>query len=124
MTAIELGRLCVKIAGRDSGKECLIVEVIDPNFVMIDGNTRRRKCNVRHLEILPKTAKIKKGASHDEVAKALETLGFKVEEQKVKSKKSSKKETNPESKSLKEKIASKVKKAKPAKKEKIDKKKK
>lgn len=74
----EVGRLCVKIAGRDAGKKCVILEVIDDNYVMIDGETRRRKCNVDHLEVLDQTVKIKKGASHDEVTKEFEKLGLKV----------------------------------------------
>ena len=79
MTAIEVGRLCVKIAGRDAGKECLIVDVTDKNFVLIDGNTRRRKCNIDHLELLPQKADIKKGATHEEVLTALKALGIKPE---------------------------------------------
>ena len=79
MAAIEVGRLCVKIAGRDAGKECIIVDVQDENFVMIDGNTRRRKCNIAHLELLPHKADIKKGATHEEVLKALEHFGIKLE---------------------------------------------
>ena len=77
---IEIGKLCVKLAGRDAGKECLIVDILDKNkqFVLIDGNTRRRKCNTNHLEILPQKADIKKGASHEEVVKALASLGVKV----------------------------------------------
>jgi len=75
---IEIGRLCVKLVGRDAGKECLIVDIVDNTFVLIDGNTRRRKCNSNHLEILPQKAKIKKGASHEEVVKALESLGVKI----------------------------------------------
>jgi len=76
---IEIGRLCVKTAGRDAGKEALIVEVLDKNFVLIDGNTRRRKTNVDHLELLPKKAELKKGASHEEVQKALKSLGVDAE---------------------------------------------
>lgn len=75
---IEIGRLCIKLAGRDAGRECLIIEILDKNFVLIDGNTRRRKCNINHLELLPKKVDIKKGASHEEVLKALEKLGIKV----------------------------------------------
>ncbi len=108
MTVISVGRLCVKLAGRDAGKECLIVDVIDSNFVTIEGNTRRRKCNIKHLELLPKIAKIKKGATHAEVAKALLDLGFKVEDVKVKTKKTSAKKEAPK-KTLKEKVASKIK---------------
>ncbi len=74
----ELGRLAVKIAGRDAGKECVVVQVVDKNFVLVDGNTRRRKCNVDHLQFLGQKANIKEGASHDEVAKALQSLGVKV----------------------------------------------
>ena len=29
---MEVGRLCLKIAGRDAGMKCVIVEVIDDNF--------------------------------------------------------------------------------------------
>ena len=76
---IDIGRLCVKTAGRDAGKEALIVEVLDKNFVLIDGNTRRRKTNVDHLELLPKKAELKKGASHEEVQKALKSLGVDAE---------------------------------------------
>ena len=72
---VEIGRLCMKTAGRDAGRECLIIDKIDNNFVMIDGNTRRRKCNIKHLEILPKTVKISAKATHDQVMKALEQLG-------------------------------------------------
>ena len=106
---VELGRLCVKIAGRDAGKECLIVDVIDTNFVTIEGNTRRRKCNILHLEFLPQVAKIKKDATHAEVSKALEKLGYKVEA-KIAKKKTAKKIEAPK-KTLKEKVAAKVKKA-------------
>ncbi|MBI4095453.1 MAG: 50S ribosomal protein L14e [DPANN group archaeon] len=75
----EVGRLAVKIAGRDAGKECVIVKVVDKNFVLVDGNTRRRKCNIDHLQLLGQKAQIKEGASHEEVAKALEGLGVKTE---------------------------------------------
>lgn len=75
---IEIGRLCVKLAGRDAGRECLIVEELKNNLVLIDGNTRRRKCNLSHLEFLPKKAEIKKGAEHKEVMAALEKLGIKA----------------------------------------------
>lgn len=83
---IDVGRICVKTAGRDAGKKCVVIEVIDSNFVMIDGETRRRKCNILHLEPLDKTADIKKNASHAEVVKAFESLGFAVHAPKTKQK--------------------------------------
>ena len=74
---IEIGRLCMKIAGRDAGRAGLIVEVIDKNFVVVDGNVRKRKCNIRHLELLPKKAELKGKTSHEDVMKALQGFGFK-----------------------------------------------
>jgi len=74
----EIGRLCVKIAGRDAGKKCVVVDVLEGSYVLIDGETRRRKCNIAHLEPLKEVLKIKAKASHDDVAKALEPLGFQV----------------------------------------------
>ncbi len=81
---IEVGRLCVKLAGRDAGLKCVIVEVIDDNYVLIDGQTRRRKCNVNHLEPLKQLVKIKKGASRAEVKKAFKELNLEVRETKPK----------------------------------------
>ncbi|MBW2983704.1 50S ribosomal protein L14e [Candidatus Woesearchaeota archaeon] len=75
---IEVGRLCVKIAGRDAGGKCVIVDVLDDKFVMIDGNVRRRKCNVVHLEPLSEVIKISKGASHDSVKAEFEKLKIPV----------------------------------------------
>ena len=47
MPAIEKGRVCVKIAGRESGKKCVIVDVIDENFVEIVGNeVKNKRCNI------------------------------------------------------------------------------
>ena len=63
----EIGRLCMKIAGRDAGNKCVIVDIIDKNFVMIDGNVRRKKCNIKHLEPLKDVLKLNKKASHEDV---------------------------------------------------------
>ena len=72
----EVGRVCLKLAGRDAGKRCIIVDVQDSNFVLIDGETRRRKCNVKHLEPLGDVIKIRKAASHENVAEEFNKLGF------------------------------------------------
>lgn len=78
------GRVCMKIAGRDSNKLCVIVDVIDANLVLIDGETRRKKVNVKHIEPLKKTLNIKKGASRADVIKAFKTLGKELKETKPK----------------------------------------
>ena len=84
---IEVGRVCVKIAGRDSRKKCVVVDIVDDNFVTIDGETRRKRCNVKHLEPLDNVIKIRKGASHDIVVKEFKTLGIEIKEKKSKEKK-------------------------------------
>ncbi len=76
---IEIGRVCVKIAGRDAGKHCVVVEILQKNLVLVDGGTRRRKCNIAHLEPLDKKIDVKKGASHEEVISALKKAGIKIE---------------------------------------------
>jgi len=78
----EVGRVCVKLVGRESAKVCVVVEKIDKNFVLVDGNVRRRKCNVDHLQPTPIILKISKSARTDTVHKLLEQAGFKIEEKK------------------------------------------
>ncbi len=83
---ISIGRICVKTAGRDAGMKCVVINVLDKNFVMVDGQTRRRKANIMHLEPTPLTIEIGKGASHDMVVKALKPLGIEIAESKPKKK--------------------------------------
>ena len=73
---IEIGRLCKKIAGRDAGLTCVVVDVDKDGYATIDGETRRRKCNPRHLVALNQKADISKGASHEKVLAALHELGI------------------------------------------------
>jgi|SRR3989344_7090768 len=87
---MKTGQLCVKIAGRDAGRECIIVEVLDDNFVLIDGNTRRRKCNIDHLEPIGEL-KIKSKAGHEEVIEAMKKHGIKIIKKGVSRKKADKK---------------------------------
>ncbi|MCF7871835.1 50S ribosomal protein L14e [Candidatus Woesearchaeota archaeon] len=88
MKMMNVGRVCMKIAGRDAGQLCVIINEIDDSFVLIDGQTRRRKCNVKHLEPVDTLLDIKKDASTDEVIKAFKTLN--VEVKKTSPKKSTK----------------------------------
>ena len=51
MASIEVGRVCVKIAGREAGEKCAIVEIIDENYVEVIGEAvKNRRCNIAHLE--------------------------------------------------------------------------
>ena len=81
---IEIGRICVKIAGRDSGKKCVIVEILDDRYALIDGETRRRKCNVFHLEPLDQKIEIAESASHEDVISAFKEIGIEIAEKKAK----------------------------------------
>jgi large subunit ribosomal protein L14e len=69
---MEPGRVCVKLAGREAGKKCVVVEASDKNFVVVLGEgVRRRRCNVTHLEPTSETIKIKKSASDESILKTL-----------------------------------------------------
>lgn len=83
MPAIDVGRICVKLAGREAGKKCVIVEVIDKNFVLVTGpknvnGVKRRRVNVNHIELTEKKVKVMRGESDEEILKALdeETLNY------------------------------------------------
>ena len=43
---IEIGRICYKIAGRESGKVAVVVDKINDNFVFVDGQVKRKRCNI------------------------------------------------------------------------------
>jgi len=84
---LEIGRLVVKTAGRDAGKIGVIIEKIDNKTVLIDGQVRRRKCNISHLESLDKKIKIKIKATIDAITKEFKTLNIEVKKTKAKPKK-------------------------------------
>jgi large subunit ribosomal protein L14e len=82
--AIEVGRICVKLTGREAGRKCVIVDIIDKSFVLITGpknvtGVKRRRANINHIEPLQEKIAIKRGASDEEVTEALKTAG-KLEE--------------------------------------------
>ncbi len=114
---MEIGRVCVKIAGRDAALKCVIVDQVDENHVMIDGETRRRKCNLIHLEPMDKKLDIEKGASHSDVVVAFKKLDIEIKEKKPKKaaerpRKQRKKKVKEEAKPVKEKKKVEKKKAK------------
>ena len=52
---MEKGKVCMKVAGREAGMYCVLVEEPAEGFVMITGpkaitRVKRRKCNIMHLE--------------------------------------------------------------------------
>ena len=88
MPAIEVGRICVKVAGREAGRRCVIVDIIDKNFVLVTGpksitGVKRRRTNIKHLKPTEKKIKIRRRATDEEVIKALAEAG-EIEEPKEK----------------------------------------
>lgn len=84
MSAIEIGKICVKSSGRESGNKCVIVDLIDKNFVLITGpktitGVKRRRANINHLEPFQEKLPIKRGASDEEIVQVIKDLG-KLEE--------------------------------------------
>jgi len=80
MPAIEVGRICVKLTGREAGKKCVIVDVMDKSYVLVTGpkkltGVKRRRANVNHVEPLQDEVEIKRGASDDDVEDALKNSG-------------------------------------------------
>ena len=76
MAAMEVGRICVKTVGREAGKKCVIVDVVDKNFVLITGpktvsGIKRRRANINHLEPTQEKIDINRGATDEEVTEAL-----------------------------------------------------
>ncbi|MCK4440045.1 50S ribosomal protein L14e [Candidatus Bathyarchaeota archaeon] len=86
MPAIEVGRICVKLTGREAGRKCIIVDIMDKNFVLVTGpknvtGVKRRRVNANHIEPLQDKIKIKRGSSDEEVMEALKASS-KLEEMK------------------------------------------
>ncbi|MFZ0965402.1 MAG: 50S ribosomal protein L14e [Candidatus Bathyarchaeia archaeon] len=84
MPAIEVGRICVKLTGREAGRKCVIVDIMDKSFVVITGpktitGIKRRRANINHVEPLQDKIAIKRGATDEEVTEELKTSG-KLEE--------------------------------------------
>lgn len=80
MPAIEVGRICVKLSGREAGRKCVIVDVVDKSFVSVTGpksvtGVRRRRANVNHVEPIQDKIDVKRGASDEEVEEALKAAG-------------------------------------------------
>ena len=111
----DVGRVCLKVAGREAGKYCVIVNRIDENFVTVTGpkeltEVKRRRCNVSHLEPIVDTLEIKADASDEEVMKAYQKANLLEKLNLVK-----KERKHTETKAKAEKKPQAAKKAKPAK---------
>jgi len=81
MSAIEVGRVCKKLTGRESGRYCVVLGPVDEKYISVTGpktltGVKRRNCNLLHLEPTDKKIDVKEGASDEQVKKALEKAGL------------------------------------------------
>ena len=80
MPAAEVGRICLKLSGREAGRKCVVVDLTDKSFVLITGpkevtGVKRRRANINHIEPLQDSIEIQRGASDEEVTEALKSAG-------------------------------------------------
>lgn len=82
MAALGVGRVCMKISGREAGRYCVVLKTEkDKAFVWITGpklltGVKRRRCNVEHLEPTPYMVEIKEDSTEEEVIDAFEKAGL------------------------------------------------
>ena len=84
MSIFTIGRVCKKTKGRDAPATCIIVDVVDKNYVLITGpeevtGVRRRKVNISHLEPISKIIDISKDAKDSDIAPLIETYLKEIE---------------------------------------------
>jgi len=70
----------MKTAGREAGKKCVIVDVMDKSFVLVTGpkkitGVKRKRVNLNHVMVLEDRLDFKRGASDEEITSALEAAG-------------------------------------------------
>jgi large subunit ribosomal protein L14e len=68
------------VAGRESGRKCVIVDVMDKSFVVVTGpikvsGVKRRRVNINHVAPTEDTLEIKRGASDEEVTQIIDAAG-------------------------------------------------
>ncbi len=78
---LEIGTVCMKVAGREAGKYCVVLKKPEKSFVIITGprlltGVKRRKCNIEHLEPTEFKLEIKEEEGDTEVISAYEKAGL------------------------------------------------
>ncbi len=99
---LEAGRICLKIAGREAGSYCVVLQPQDSKFVLVSGpkaitRVRRRKCSIFHLEPINEKLNISESADDSALENAwresglVEKLKIEVPKKRTKQKKEDKK---------------------------------
>lgn len=86
MVSLEVGRVCMKIAGREAGRYCVIIKPAgkskeDKSFVLVTGprlltGIKRRRANTDHLQPTDYKLEVKEDAPDEEVVEAFEKAGL------------------------------------------------
>lgn len=81
MASLEIGRVCMKVAGREAGGYCVVLKNPEKSFALVTGpkvltGIKRRKSNVAHLEPTQYKVEIADDATDDQVAAALQKSGL------------------------------------------------
>lgn len=81
MASMNVGTVCMKVNGRESGAICCVVKPVDKTFVMVTGpklvtGIKRRRCNIGHLEPVGMFVDIKEDASDEEIMEAYKKAGI------------------------------------------------
>jgi len=81
MASLLTGRVCMKIAGREAGKYCVVLKKENEAFALVTGpkiltGVKKRRCNVEHLEALPHTLEINENSTDEEIVSAYQKAGL------------------------------------------------
>lgn len=86
MVVLEIGRVCLKLVGREAGKYVVVVKAAgkakdDKSFVFVTGprlltGVKRRKCNIDHLKATEYKLEITEDAPDEQVITAYEKAGL------------------------------------------------
>ena len=75
MVSLNVGTVCMKVAGKEGGSVCTVIKPVDKTFVMVTGpklvtGIKRRRCNIEHLEPTEIKLDIKEDATDEEIIEA------------------------------------------------------
>ncbi len=78
---IEVGRVCMKTAGREMGRYCVVLKKVSDSFVMVTGprlltGVKRRKCNIEHLQPTSYMLEVKDEAPDEDVLASFDKAGL------------------------------------------------
>lgn len=69
---MDIGRVCLKVKGREQGERCVVLDVVDRNFVIVVGpNVKRRRVNMNHIRPLDEVVPLQRNATNEEAIAAL-----------------------------------------------------